>query len=791
MAYHQNFVSLLIAVLIFFPLCNSKDTITPIQSVRDGETLVSAYENFVLGFFSPGKSKNRYIGIWLNKSPNQTVVWVANRENPVSDSSGILTINGGNLVLVGDGGYNSNTTTILWSTNVSIVPKLSTATLMDSGNLILRDDLQRILWESFDHPTNTFLPKMKLGLDRRTGLNRFLTSWRSIEDPASGEFSFGIDPHGMPQLLIRKGSDPIWRETWNGQRLISMRANNPISGYTYVSNDEEIYFMYTNNDSSIMTIAILNVLGVFQRLLWTSKKPQWDVIWAAPQDRCDLYANCGAYGSCDSNRVAECSCIKGFEPKMPRDWNLREWSAGCMRRRTLDCAGKGGGFLKLELVKLPDTSGSRLEPTLNLNECKEECLKNCSCAAYASANISEEGSGCVIWYGNLTDVKVYSDQGQDLYTRVAAPELAALIFFPLCSSKDTITPIQSVRDGETLVSAGKNFALGFFSPVNSKNRYIGIWFNNIPNKTVVWVANRENPVRDSSGILTINAGNLELVGDGEYNSNTTSILWSTNVSNLVPKLSNATLMDSGNLILRDDHHNILWQSFDHPTNTLLPNMKLRLDRRSGLNRFLTSWRSIEDPAPGEFSFGLDPHGMPQFSVRKGSDPIWRETWNGVLRRLKWTSEKPQWDVIWVGPHDRCDRYANCGAYGYCDSNRVAECGCLKGFEPKMPRDWNLRNWSDGCVRHTPLDCAGQGDGFFKFERVKLPDTSRSRGKPTWSLNECKECLKNCSCTAYASASVSGEGGGCVLWYGNLTDVKVYSDQGQDLYTRVAASELGK
>ncbi|KAJ8628163.1 hypothetical protein MRB53_021470 [Persea americana] len=423
MACHQNFLSLLIAALIFFPICTSKDTITPIQSVRDGETLVSADENFVLGFFSPGNSKNRYIGIWLNKIPNQTVVWVANRENPVTDSSGILTINGGNLVLVGDGGYNSNTTTILWSTNVSIVPKLSTATLMNSGNLILRDDLQRILWESFDHPTNTFLPKMKLGLDRGTGLNRFLTSWRSIEDPAPGEFSLSIDAHGMPQALIKKGSDPIWRDTWNGQRLISMRGAHPIIGYTYVSNDEEIYYMYTINDSSITTIAILDVFGVFHRLLWTSKKPQWDVIWAAPQDRCDRYANCGAYGSCDSNRVAECSCLKGFEPKMPRDWNLRDWSDGCMRLRTLDCAGKGDGFLKLERVKLPDTSGSRLEPTLNLNECKEECLKNCSCTAYASANVSGEGNGCALWYGNLTDIKVYSDQGQDIYTRVAASEL--------------------------------------------------------------------------------------------------------------------------------------------------------------------------------------------------------------------------------------------------------------------------------------------------------------------------------------------------------------------------------
>ncbi|RWR94795.1 G-type lectin S-receptor-like serine/threonine-protein kinase RKS1 isoform X1 [Cinnamomum micranthum f. kanehirae] len=209
MAYHQNFHSLLIAALIFIPSCTSKDTITPIQSIRDGETLVSAGENFALGFFGPPNSKNRYIGIWFNKIPNQTVVWVANRENPVSDSSGILTINARNLLLVGEGGYNTTstrtTTTTLWSTNISTVSNYSSARLMDSGNLVLTDDLERVLWQSFDYPTNTYLPRMKMGLDRRISLNRVLTSWKSTDDPANGEFSFGLDPRGVPKYLLKKG----------------------------------------------------------------------------------------------------------------------------------------------------------------------------------------------------------------------------------------------------------------------------------------------------------------------------------------------------------------------------------------------------------------------------------------------------------------------------------------------------------------------------------------------------------------------------------------------------------
>ncbi|KAJ8628158.1 hypothetical protein MRB53_021465 [Persea americana] len=412
------------AALIFFPICTSLDTITPIQSLRDGETLVSAGKKFVLGFFSPGNSKNRYVGVWYNNIPDPTIVWTANRENPVRNSSGVLTINGGNLVLV-DGGHSNNS--ILWSTNVSIVPKSSTAALTDSGNLILRDDDQSILWQSFDYPTNTFLPGMIVRLDR-AGLNRVLTSWKSEDDPATGEFSVGLNPRDMPQFFLRKGSDLIWRSgPWNGQKFGGVPSLDR-SSVPYVANDDEIYYPYVSNDTSIISRSVLEDSGVFKRLMWSDKNRRWTQLWEALQDGCDRYGNCGAYGSCDANRLAECTCLRGFEPKTPRDWNLRDWSDGCVRSRPMDCGGKGDEFLKLANVKVPDTARSRVELGLSLEACKEECLKTCSCTAYANANGSGKGSGCVIWYGNLIDIKVFgdSDEGQDLYTRVAASELRGL-----------------------------------------------------------------------------------------------------------------------------------------------------------------------------------------------------------------------------------------------------------------------------------------------------------------------------------------------------------------------------
>ena len=143
---------------------------------------------------------------------------------------------------------------------------------------------------------------------------------------------------------------------------------------------------------------------------------------------------------------------------------------------------------------------------------------------------------------------------------------------------------------------------GFFSPCNSSNRYLGIWFNNIPVKTVVWVANRLNPISDSSVMLMLNSsGSLVLLSQ---NTSVTRLANSTKeAGSLVVEL-----LDSGNLVLREENEGnperYLWQSFDYPSDMWLPGMKLRWDLRIGLNRHLSSWKSLDDPSPGELSWGI-------------------------------------------------------------------------------------------------------------------------------------------------------------------------------------------
>ncbi|KAM1411429.1 hypothetical protein COP1_024123 [Malus domestica] len=83
------------------------------------------------------------------------------------------------------------------------------------------------------------------------------------------------------------------------------------------------------------------------------------------------------------------------------------------------------------------------------------------------------------------------------------------MFLPsVCTSLDTLAPEESLGADQTLISYRGTFALGFFSPENSKNFFLGIWYNTIPKNLKVWVANRGSPL-DSPGVLTLSAdGNL-------------------------------------------------------------------------------------------------------------------------------------------------------------------------------------------------------------------------------------------------------------------------------------------
>ncbi|XP_043808128.1 G-type lectin S-receptor-like serine/threonine-protein kinase RKS1 isoform X2 [Manihot esculenta] len=412
-------------LLLFFhiTIATSLDIISINQNFTEGHLLVSKGNNFAFGFFSPGNSTNKYLGIWFHEVSKPSIVWVANRNNPVTGSSGILSINPyGNLVL-----YNDPTQKVpLWSTNVSgEVTESCVVQLLDSGNLVLLQGRnKRWAWQSFDYPTDTLLPGMRLSLNRKTGREHILTSWRSEDDPGNGDYSIKFNPRGIPQIFVYKGSRPHWRASpW------PWRTFSDVYNYSYEFNQEEMYFFYNIKDASIIIKVMVDDSGFNKWLRWHNSDSQWKEFWTTPKYRCDFYAQCGPYSKCDPSNPDryECSCLPGYEPRYPKDWYLRDASGGCVRKRleSSSVCGHGEGFVRVDYVKFPDTSTAAfVGVNMSRMECEEECLRNCSCSAYANVEIAGKESRCTAWYGELMDTADHMDNKYNLYVRVDAIELA-------------------------------------------------------------------------------------------------------------------------------------------------------------------------------------------------------------------------------------------------------------------------------------------------------------------------------------------------------------------------------
>lgn len=432
MAFNRAlYIASLFLITHIFCSSQASNIITQSQLISDDENggLVSSDGSFKLGFFSPGKSQARYVGIWFNKVSEQTVVWVANRATPLKNSTGVFKIGkDGNLAV-----FCCDQKSPVWSTNVSVPLGDSApfAKLLDSGNLVLIA-AETTIWQSFNHPTDTVLPGMKFGWNRKTGVNHILTSWKSIDDPNFGEFSSGFDPHCLPQYFLYRNSAPLWRSgPWNGRILNGLPEVGGHNGYyfdqidiiniTFVSNEEEIYLIYSPRNATVYSIVVLETMGLLKRLVWHENR--WVKVQVVLQDLCDEYIRCGPNAICNEDTLAHCSCLPGFEQLYPQDWYLK-----CQETGKHGCGkGDGEGFIRLEGVKFPDSRNSTLYINFSLEECEKECLRSCDCTGFANQYVNKMGQGCIMWYGELRDMRRYKSE-QDFFLRVDAMELGMYMF---------------------------------------------------------------------------------------------------------------------------------------------------------------------------------------------------------------------------------------------------------------------------------------------------------------------------------------------------------------------------
>ncbi|CAL9107878.1 unnamed protein product [Musa textilis] len=403
----------------------SDDRLTPGEFISRNETLVSDGGAFALGFFSPTNSTTDfYVGMWYNDIPEKSVIWVANREKPITDSSPTLRISDdSNLVVVDAKGG------LLWSSNLSGLGEPGSeaaAVLLNSGNLVLQADSNSMLWQSFDHPTDTILPGVKIQYNRSSHSAIYITSWKDVDDPSPGDYSLGVDSSTCLQCLIWWKSKPYWRtQVWAGILFSGERVPNSTS-MTFVSviaDEDAISVTLSVSDRSPHIRHTMNYSGQIELLSWDHGSKHWRT-WSLPNGECERYGWCGGFGYCDTtSSVPECRCLVGFEPKVESEWDSGKNSAGCIRKKALRYGDDGDGFVRVGSMKLPDHFVS-LNIT-NISGCRSQCLANCSCTAYAYSDLPAGNatiSRCLVWMGELID-NMISSAGQDLYLRLMGSSL--------------------------------------------------------------------------------------------------------------------------------------------------------------------------------------------------------------------------------------------------------------------------------------------------------------------------------------------------------------------------------
>ncbi|KAK4600902.1 hypothetical protein RGQ29_010486 [Quercus rubra] len=340
----------------------------------------------------------------------------------------------------------------------------------------------------------------------------------------------------------------------------------------------------------------------------------------------------------------------------------------------------------------------------------------------------------------------------------------------------------SPKNNSYWLSSSGQFAFGFYKIDNGFA--IGIWMEAIQRKTVIWTANRDDPPLPQDVNLSFSSD-----GMGIFTQN--QIQQTTVINAPQQSAFSASMLDTGNFVLYNSSSMIIWQSFDFPTDTMLPGQRLLAKKNlvssisetnhgSGKFQLIMQvdgnlvqypaskpkpenayWNSETSTAGEKVSLNLDGNGrLYLLNTTTGlivkdfygigslsNKTIYRLTigFDGILRLYSHRlNQGDDWVSEWSPTSNRCDPTGLCGPNSYCTLlDQEPICTCPPGFgfidqEQKIlgcKRDFS----TDGCI-------STNRDTFSlrELERIAWEDNAYSN--ITSSKADCREdCLMDCNC----------------------------------------------
>ncbi|KAF3957000.1 hypothetical protein CMV_017940 [Castanea mollissima] len=293
--------------------------ISPNISVRSNITagsnapLLSSSGDFAFGFYAL-PSSIYLVGVWFDRIPEKTLVWSANRDRPAEKGSTIQLTDAGELVLT----YANGSSLQIFSGAAA-----SVGTMQNDGNFVLRDNSSRILWQSFDSPTNTLLPGQVLVQSQNKLYSNAKGS--SNSNYSTGDFMLEMQIDGNLVLSAYHFADTGYWTTQTFATNVSLVFDKNASLYLVNGTKAEIYSITKNLSSPVEDYyhrVTVEDGGNFQQYFYHKRNGSgWKRVWRANDDPCFVNSICGMYAMCTSpdNETASCSCLPGYLPKDPRD----------------------------------------------------------------------------------------------------------------------------------------------------------------------------------------------------------------------------------------------------------------------------------------------------------------------------------------------------------------------------------------------------------------------------------------------------------------------------------------
>ncbi|KAL2318077.1 hypothetical protein Fmac_031953 [Flemingia macrophylla] len=365
------------------------------------------------------------------------------------------------------------------------------------------------------------------------------------------------------------------------------------------------------------------------------------------------------------------------------------------------------------------------------------------------------------------------------------------------------------RNGIFLVSNKGEFGFGFVTSPNDTTLFL-LAIVHMDSTKVVWVANRALPVSNSDKFVFDEKGNVFLQKGA-------SVVWSTRTSG--KGVSSMELKDTGNLVLLGSDSRVIWQSFSHPTDTLLP-----------MQDFIEGMKLVSEPGSNNLTYVLQIQSgnvllstslqtpQPYWSMKKDSRRIINK--NGDLvasatlnasswrfydetKSLLWHfdfAEESSANATWIAvlgsdglitfsnlqsggsivassikiPQDSCSTPEPCGPYNICTGDKKCTCPSVLSSSPNCKPGFVSPCNSKGVVELLKGD-----DGLNYFALELLPPSSKT------DLIGCKtSCSANCSCLAMFFHNSSGK---CFLLDSIGSFEKSNEDYGFVSYIKVVSS----